>query len=199
MLKRMAILFPALAGVLPGQEWRATMEASIAKQRAAIEVQRAAIRKQTSTPGQGQDFFTAPWVTVQPLAQPSACVPASTDEIRPIVAEVSKREGIGEELLRAVIDQESRWASCAVSAKGAQGLMQLMPDTAASLGISDSFDARQNVEGGARFLKQLLDRYHGDVPLALAAYNAGPRVVDAAGGLPAIPETLDYVRRSCPR
>jgi soluble lytic murein transglycosylase-like protein len=75
------------------------------------------------------------------------------------------------------------------------GLMQLMPETAAQFGIQDPFDAASNLDGGARFLKQLLTRYGGDVPKALGAYNAGPSKVDAASAVPAIPETMDYVRR----
>ncbi len=71
--------------------------------------------------------------------------------------------------------------------------MQLMPATAAELGVTNPFDPRQNVEAGARFLKQLIDRYGGNVVLAVAAYNAGPHRVDSAGGVPALPETLGYV------
>ena len=75
------------------------------------------------------------------------------------------------------------------------GLMQLMPATAEQLGIQNPFDAASNVDAGARFLRQLLNRYSGDIPRALGAYNAGPTKVDAAGGVPAIPETVDYIRQ----
>jgi len=80
-----------------------------------------------------------------------------------------------------------------VSKKGALGLMQLMPATVVGLNVEDPFDPKENVDAGARFLKQLLQRYGGDVALALGAYNAGPARVDAAGDVPAIPETMDYV------
>src|SRR5205085_361018 len=90
--------------------------------------------------------------------------------------------------------QESGSRPCAVSAKGAQGLMQLMPATSQQFGVADPFDARQNIQAGAKFLKQLLTRYGGDVTKALAAYNAGPGRVDQAGGaVPGIPETIHYV------
>ncbi|HUP04630.1 MAG TPA: lytic transglycosylase domain-containing protein, partial [Bryobacteraceae bacterium] len=82
---------------------------------------------------------------------------------------------------------------CAVSASGAQGLMQLMPDTADQLAVTDPFDPAQNIEAGARYLKDLIDRYKGDLAQALAAYNAGPGATPQSGGIPAIPETRDYV------
>jgi soluble lytic murein transglycosylase-like protein len=97
-------------------------------------------------------------------------------------------------LLRGVVIQESGFRPCAVSSRGALGLMQLMPATAEQFQVADPFDARQNIEAGARYFKELLDRYKGDIPLALAAYNAGPGAVDAAKGIPDIPETRDYVR-----
>jgi soluble lytic murein transglycosylase-like protein len=92
-----------------------------------------------------------------------------------------------------MIGQESAFRPCAVSAKGAEGLMQLMPETAAELGVADPFDPRQNLDGGARFLKQLLDKYKGDLPQALGAYNAGPKTVDESGGVPDLQETREYV------
>jgi soluble lytic murein transglycosylase-like protein len=82
---------------------------------------------------------------------------------------------------------------CAISAKGAQGLMQLMPDTAQQLAVLDVFDPKENIEAGAKYLKQLIDKYKGDLKLALGAYNAGPTTVDQAGGIPDIQETKDYV------
>jgi len=96
-------------------------------------------------------------------------------------------------LVRAVIDRESGGRPCAVSERGAEGLMQLMPSTAEEYDVDDAFDPEQNVEAGAKLLKSLLDRYQNDPALALGAYNAGAGRVDEAGGLPLIPETMDYV------
>jgi soluble lytic murein transglycosylase-like protein len=172
------------------------MEQSIARQRSALEQQRAAVRVQVrgshDAPG---SFFTVPWIGQEapPPVRPPECDPVPEERIGPIVEEISEREGLTPDLLHAVIEKESAYLPCAVSASGAQGLMQLMPVTAAELGVEDPFDARQNVDGGARFLRQLLDRYGGNLVLALAAYNAGPRRVDSAGGVPPIPETMGYV------
>jgi soluble lytic murein transglycosylase-like protein len=97
-------------------------------------------------------------------------------------------------LVKAVIAAESDFDSRAVSVKGAQGLMQLMPATAAALGVADPMVAEQNVNGGVRYLRAMLDRY-GDMSRALAAYNAGPTAVDRYRGIPPYPETQDYVKR----
>jgi soluble lytic murein transglycosylase-like protein len=98
-------------------------------------------------------------------------------------------------LIHAVIRQESGYDPYAVSHKGAKGLMQLMPATAKRFGVKDVFDPAENVQGGVKYLRQLLDRYDGDRRLALAAYNAGEGAVDRFGGVPPYRETQDYVDR----
>jgi soluble lytic murein transglycosylase-like protein len=178
----------------------AAMQGSLAKQRAAV-------RQQMGT-NSGDDFFTLPraaslggvTATVAspaPAAMPVTfgCDPLPAPEIDSLVGTTADRDGVNADLLRTVMKQESGFRPCAVSSKGAMGLMQLMPSTAEQLGIHDPFDAASNVDGGARFLKQLLERYGGDIPKALGAYNAGPSRVDAAGTVPSIPETMDYVRQ----
>jgi hypothetical protein len=113
------------------------------------------------------------------------------DEIR----ESALRHGLNPALVESVIRVESAFNPTAVSRKGAQGLMQLMPQTASSLGVRDAFDPRQNIEGGVRHLRYLLGRYPGSLPLALAAYNAGEGAVNASRGIPPYVETQQYVRR----
>ncbi len=107
----------------------------------------------------------------------------------------ARRHALDPELVRAVVAVESDFRADAVSPKGAQGLMQLMPATAKALGVTDAFDPAQNLEGGARHLRALIDQYGGDVKRALAAYNAGPGAVARHGGVPPYPETRDYVRK----
>jgi soluble lytic murein transglycosylase-like protein len=108
------------------------------------------------------------------------------------VAELAAKYDISPALLEAVVWQESRWNQAAVSPVGARGLAQLMPQTARQLGV-DAHDPGANLEGGARYLRLQLDAFAGDLEKALAAYNAGPARVQAAGGIPAIRETQDYV------
>ena len=97
-------------------------------------------------------------------------------------------------LIKAIIKTESNFDQFAVSAKGAQGLMQLMPETAKDLQVSDPFDAYQNISAGTRYFRNLLDTFSGNIRLSLAAYNAGPGRVARFGAIPRIPETIDYVR-----
>jgi soluble lytic murein transglycosylase-like protein len=111
------------------------------------------------------------------------------------IAEAAHRYAVPERLIWAVIRVESGFDHRAVSRKGARGLMQLMPETASILGVRDPFDPRQNIHGGTRHLRALLERFRHDVPLALAAYNAGERPVLQFGGVPPYPETQEYVAR----
>lgn len=121
--------------------------------------------------------------------------PADVSGVRPLLLAAARQEGVPPALLAAVVDQESGFNPHAVSKAGAKGLTQLMDGTARSLGVKDPFDPWQNLVGGARFLRAMLDRFHGSVPLALAAYNAGPGAVEGYHGVPPYAETQTYVRR----
>ncbi len=110
-----------------------------------------------------------------------------------MIKEVAGRHHVDTALVKAVIRAESDFVPQAVSPKGALGLMQLMPATARMHGVWRAFEPRENVEGGVTHLRYLLDRYNGNLKLALAAYNAGEKAVDSHGGVPPYPETQDYV------
>lgn len=120
--------------------------------------------------------------------------PPSQEDYGSLADRIAQEHGVDTLLVRAVMQQESGGNARAVSPAGAQGLMQLMPPTAAQLGVQDPFDPEQNIRGGVRFLKWLLDKYGGDETMALAAYNAGPVAVDRYGGVPPFEETQRYVR-----
>lgn len=162
--------------------------------------------KKTNPPGETQTtdasettFFTVPWPSPVPLAVPNvqmmddSCHALGKNEVDQLVGNAARKHGVDADLLRSVIRQESGFKPCAVSVAGAMGLMQIMPGTADMLNLGDPFDPAQNVDAGATFLKMMLDRYQGNVPLALGAYNAGPGTVDKAGGVPPIAETVQYI------
>lgn len=117
------------------------------------------------------------------------------EDIDYIIKEKADKYNLDESLIKAVIKAESGFNPNAVSKAGASGLMQLMPGTARGLGVEDIFDVEQNIEGGAKYLRGMLDRFDGDKSLALAAYNAGPNAVKRYGGIPPYQETQNYVKR----
>jgi soluble lytic murein transglycosylase-like protein len=215
-MKCLTLLCVVFAGLLVGADAppeaaaRAALQSAREQQRGAVqagtsaarEKQRQAISLQLqsarSAKSAESSFFVLPplgksVVTAAPFAAPP-CDPMPKEEADNLMQQAAARENLSVDLLRAVINQESGFRPCAVSPKGAMGLMQLMPSTFNELGKQDPFDPRQNIDSGARFLKQLLTRYGGDVKLALGAYNAGPARVDASGGVPEIEETLRYVQ-----
>jgi hypothetical protein len=117
------------------------------------------------------------------------------DGAEKLVKEAAERHNVDPALVRAVIQTESNWNPSAYSRKGAGGLMQLIPTTAQRYGANDVFNPQQNIDAGVRHLKWLLERYNGNLDLALAAYNAGEGAVDRAHGIPAFRETRDYVQK----
>jgi hypothetical protein len=121
--------------------------------------------------------------------------PSANHDFDDHIVAASVRHGISQDLIRAIIQVESQFDRLAVSTAGARGLMQLMPATARSMGVLDSFDARQNILGGARYLKLLLGLYDGDISLTAAAYNAGETAVARYNGIPPFKETQNYVRK----
>jgi soluble lytic murein transglycosylase len=134
------------------------------------------------------------WDAIQQLKAELADGQLSSSQIFSIVKSISAIYGIDPLLVMAVIREESGGNTHAVSSAGAQGLMQLMPSTAAELGVTDAFNAEQNVHGGIAYLSYLLKLFNNNIPFALAAYNAGPNAVKQYGGIPPYPETQNYVK-----
>lgn len=117
-----------------------------------------------------------------------------SEQFGPIIEKYAAEHNLDPSLIRSIIAQESGFNPNAVSPKGARGLMQLMPATAARLGVTDSFDPEQNIRGGIRHFRRLMDNFNNDLTLSLAAYNAGENLVQRLGRVPAIKETRDYVK-----
>ena len=164
---------------------RAAQEASAEKQRASARAQEAAIAARSPS-----TFFTPP--APPPPPEPD-CAPPAEAEIRQVVDAGARRSGLDINLVRAVVRRESGFNPCAISVKGAQGLMQLMLSVQTEFGVTNPYDPGQNVSAGTRLLKQLLNQFAGDLPRALSAYNSGAASVERWGGVPPFPETMSYV------
>lgn len=186
-IMRSLLLVFAVTTICQGQNAADLQRASVAKQMASIQKQR-----ETARPARPEPVV----LPIQPIdavrARP-ACPPMNATELNRMIEGAAAAGQVEPEIIREVARQESAFYPCAVSPKGAEGLMQLMPATQAMLGVDNPYDPEQSLWAGARLLKTLLTRYGGDLSLALSAYNAGPARVDAADGIPAIPETQNYV------
>jgi Transglycosylase SLT domain len=140
------------------------------------------------------DLPTPVVIQQRPVAAPILAAP-TTEEMRQMLSSAGAAHNIDEDLLASVVRAESGGQVRAVSRTGAKGLMQLMPGTANAMGVNDAFQPQQNIAGGSAYLDALLTRYHDNVALALAAYNAGPGAVDKYHGIPPYRETREYVAR----
>ncbi len=146
-----------------------------------------------STPGSFASMVQGAMGTA-PASTPNAAAPVAPAQIDALVSTNAGKWGVDPALVKAIIANESGFNANATSKTGAQGLMQLEPGTAAGLGVTNSYDPAQNVAGGTRYIRGLLDRFHGDVRLAVAAYNAGPGAVEKYNGVPPYAETQNYVQ-----
>lgn len=178
---------------------QSAQEAAVARQRESLERQRSGLEAQDGyvtrqVASAARQPKPPPWTPTTPGPAVDDCSALTDTHLDSLIQKASKNNVLTPDLLRAVIRRESSFQPCAVSRSGAMGLMQLMPGTAFDLGVKNPFDAEQNIDAGSRFLRSLLDRYGGDLSLALSAYNAGPARVDAIKAIPPIKETQDYVK-----
>ena len=171
---------------------RSAMEASLARQRVSVQGQAraagASMIPWTPATASGPRENQRQSIMFEPL-----CDPIAQPELTDLIDSASSKNGVDPSVVREVARQESGFRPCVVSSKGADGLMQLMPATQDQFKVADPFNPMSSLDAGTKLLKQLLDRYHGDLSLALSAYNAGAGTVDKAGGIPQIPETQRYV------
>lgn len=187
------------------EDGSASIEAPAVARGSALARQAASVQKQIGRARAQSGFFISSWFSDAPaaggFAPPSALAVNALEDCEPLDATIAeayirdsaKREGVSSDLIREVVRKESGFKPCAVSPKGAMGMMQLTAATAAALGVDDPYDPRQNIDGGVRLMKRLIDKYKGRPDLALAAYNAGEGAVDAHQGVPAYEETQEYV------
>jgi hypothetical protein len=201
-MRRLTTLITIFAGMMFAAVTASTAHADYAVLRSGLRLhitgyERSGELVRLSMDGGTVEVQAADLLSVEPedqfAAQP-AMAPA-TGPFGNLIRAAAQKHGVDEKIITHLIEVESNFNPRAVSRKQAQGLMQLIPETAARYSVVDIFDPAQNIEAGTHYLKDLLERYRGNLSLALAAYNAGPDMVTRYGGIPPFPETQKYVRQ----
>lgn len=182
-----------IPGNVPGMDFRQTLDKAVQQGSRAENVQAAA--PDTERAGSGQKAGNAASLRpVFPEYSVNRSLPLADQSLTTLVDEAARKYQVDPKLVAAIAEVESGGNQEAASSAGAIGVMQLMPDTAAALGINP-YDKKSNIEGGAKYLREMLDTFDGDVRRAVAAYNAGPQAVRDYGGVPPYQETQNYVNK----
>lgn len=199
-LKTPVMLFAAMSFIVAVVAPAAQADYAVLRSGVRLHItgyERSGDRVRLSMTGGSVDVQAEDLVSVEPEdqfpAQPAA--PPVQGPYGNLIRAAALRHGLDEKIITGVIAVESNFNPRAVSRKQAQGLMQLIPQTAARYSVANIFDPAQNIDAGTRYLKDLLQKYRGNLSLALAAYNAGPEMVERYGGIPPFPETQKYVRQ----
>ena len=199
LLKTILLLSAVLGAALDSPAAKSADEknpppkSALQQQLDSLDKQRQSIRRQLGEKVDAASVPIADFIDKLPLLSQADCPALDAPAIDGLIAAAAKKQALQPALLHAMMKQESAFKPCAISTKGAQGLMQIMPATAQQFHVSDPFDPEQNVEAGAAFMKELLTRYQGDLRLALVAYNAGPGRADQPDAVPFPLETQNYV------
>ena len=168
--------------------------AAVTQRISELTGQNFAAPPQTAPPGTFSGMVASAMDQQAPLQPVQGMNVIPPPQIDAMVNTNAAQFGVDPSLIKAIIANESGFDASATSKTGAQGLMQLEPDTAAGLGVDNAYDPSQNISGGTRYIRSLIERFHGDLRLAIAAYNAGPGAVEKYGGIPPYAETQNYVQ-----